>query len=88
MVEVRVRDQDVVDRDHLFEREVAHPGARVDQDVRVQQERGGAAASGNRSRTTENADLHVGEGRVEPGRCHSPRVPKAGKGLMLKASAV
>ena len=45
-------------RHELLEREVTDAGAGVDEDATVEQERRGSAACGNRSRTTENADLH------------------------------
>ncbi|CKT11234.1 Uncharacterised protein [Mycobacterium tuberculosis] len=42
-----MRQNHVVDGGHFFEREVAHPGARIDEQVGVDQERGGAAVFGN-----------------------------------------
>src|SRR5215470_1934832 len=42
VIEVRVGEEDVVDRRELREREVADAGPRVDQDVAVEQHRGGA----------------------------------------------
>jgi hypothetical protein len=59
MVEVRVRDQDVVDARHLVEREVADAGAGVDQHVVVEQKGGGAVASCDGAGATEHANLHV-----------------------------
>ena len=66
VVEVGVRDDDVVDGDHLVEREVAHAGAGVDEHRAVEQERGRAAAGSDGTRTTENADLHGATAAVPP----------------------
>ena len=45
MVEMRVAHEDVVDLGEPLERKVAHPRARVDQDVLVDQQRRGAQAA-------------------------------------------
>ena len=58
MVEVGVTDEDVVDAGQFVERQVAHAGAGVDQDVVVDQEGGGLVAGGNGTGTTQNADFH------------------------------
>ena len=42
VIEMRVRQVDMIDQRELGEREVAHPGSRVEQDVVVDQKRGGA----------------------------------------------
>ena len=72
-----MRDDDVVDRHHFVEREVAHARAGIDEHGAVEQEGGRAAASGNGTRTTEDADLH---GAAED---KSPHAPAHGQGAML-----
>jgi hypothetical protein len=47
VVEVAVREHDIVDARHLVEGEVADAGARIDEQVRVDQERGRAAVFGD-----------------------------------------
>ena len=47
MVEVAVAEQDMVDAQHLLDRQVAHAGASIDQDVLIEQKRGGAASLSN-----------------------------------------
>ena len=42
MVQMRMRDEDVVDQHQFRERHIAHAGAGVDQDVIVDEQRGGA----------------------------------------------
>ena len=60
VVEVRVGDEDVVDRRELGEREVAHAGAGVDQDVVVEQHRGGAQMPpADPAAAAEDSDPHV-----------------------------
>lgn len=44
MVEVAVAEQDMVDAQHLLDGQVAHAGASIDQDVLIEQKRGGAAS--------------------------------------------
>jgi hypothetical protein len=78
VIQVGVGDQDVVDARHLLQREIAHTGAGVDENVVVEQEGSGSVAGGNRSRATEDADLH-GRGRHE--------VPAPGGQIWQKADA-
>jgi hypothetical protein len=59
VVEVGMGEQHVVDLRHLIEREVAHAGAGVDQVVGIEQERSGAAVSGDGARAAEDANPHV-----------------------------
>ena len=47
VVQVRVRQEHVLNAHHFLEREVAHARARVDQRVLIEQERGGAAVAGD-----------------------------------------
>ncbi len=60
VVEVRVREQDVVDAFQLVEREIADAGAGVDQHVLVEQEAGGAAVARDRPGAAEDLDFHAG----------------------------
>lgn len=48
MVEVAVAEQDMVDAQHLLDGQVAHAGTSIDQDVLIEQKRGGAASLSNR----------------------------------------
>jgi hypothetical protein len=58
VVEVRMADQDVVDRDQFVERQITHAGSGVNQHVVVEQERRGAALATDGARTAEDAYLH------------------------------
>jgi hypothetical protein len=58
VVQVRVRDEDVVDLLELGQREVAHAGARVDEHVMVDQEGGGPQAAADPAAASEHAQLH------------------------------
>ena len=60
VVQVRVREQDVVDAFQLVEREVADAGAGVDQHILVEQEAGGAAVARDRPGAAEDLDFHAG----------------------------
>ena len=60
MVEMRVREQDVVDALQRVEREIADARSRVDQDVLVEQEAGGAAVARDRPGAAEDLDFHAG----------------------------
>jgi hypothetical protein len=60
MVQMRMRDEDVVDARQLVERQVAHAGAGVDEHIVVDQKSGGSAAGGDRAGAAEDADLHEG----------------------------
>ena len=62
MIEVRVAEQDVINQGQPRERQIADAGAGVDQDIVVEQERGGATAIGDRPGTAQDLDLH-GSGR-------------------------
>ena len=56
-----MRDEDVVDLRQLGQRQVADAGAGVDQDVAVEQERGGAqVAPADPARASEHAQTHGG----------------------------
>ena len=78
MVQVRVADQNVVDRGQRVERQVADPGAGIDEQVVPDQERSGSAAGGDRTRAAKDANTH-GRGTPRPivaglfaPRCHLP----------------
>ena len=58
VIEVRMSKQHIVDTGHLIEGEITDASAGVDQQVVVEQERGGAASSGNSAGTPENTNLH------------------------------
>jgi hypothetical protein len=58
VVQVRMREQHVVDAGHLVEREVAHTGAGVDQHVVVEQKRRGPAVLGDGSRAAQYTYFH------------------------------
>ncbi|MCY1368578.1 hypothetical protein D9M69_555700 [compost metagenome] len=58
VVEVRVGEHHVVDGGHLVEGEVADARAGVHEQVRIDQERGGAAVLGDGARATQHANLH------------------------------
>ncbi|MNT51175.1 hypothetical protein D3C72_1881300 [compost metagenome] len=60
VVEVRVGEHHVVDGGHLVEGEVADARAGVHEQVRIDQERGGAAVLGDGARATQHANLHCG----------------------------
>ena len=56
VVEVAVRDQDVVDAGEFVQAQLAHAAARVDEDVVIEQEGRGVAARRDRAEATEDAD--------------------------------
>ena len=58
VIQVRVRQEDVVDLLQLGERQIAHAGAGIDQHVVVEQHRGGAQVAADAAAATENPDLH------------------------------
>ena len=59
MVQMRMREQHMVDLAHFFEGEVAHAGACVDEDAPFDQKRRGAATLRNGPRASQHANLHV-----------------------------
>jgi len=59
MVQVGVREEHMVDAAHFVQRQVAHPRAGIDEDVVVDQERGGPAVFGNGPGAPQYANLHV-----------------------------
>ena len=79
VVEVRMREEHMVDALHFLQRELAHAGTRVDQDMLAQQKRGGAAPLGDRTAAAEDAYLHVpgcqGCGMLSLARTPSRRRP-------------
>src|SRR5690606_24081979 len=59
VVEVRMRDEDVIDQRQFGQRKIADPRARVDEDVLVDQERGGAVLlPADAARAAEYAKTH------------------------------
>src|SRR5690606_2370439 len=60
VVEVRMREEDVVDRGELVDRQVLDAGARVEQDVVVDQERSGPGARTDAAATPQDSYLHGG----------------------------
>ncbi len=73
-----MRDEDVVDLRELGERQVADAGAGVDQDVAVDQERGGAQVpAADSAGASEHAQAHAGPGYFSPNAV-TPSQPGAG----------
>ena len=62
VVQVGMAEQDVVDGGQGIQRQVAHAGAGVDEDIVVQQEGGGLVAGGNGAGAAQDADVHAVRG--------------------------
>ena len=60
VIEVRVREEDVADALHLGQREVAHAGSGVDQDLVVDEQAGGPEARTHAAAAPQNLDPHRG----------------------------
>ena len=63
VVEMRMRDQDMVDLGHRLHGELGHAAAGVDEHIVVQQEGGGPVAGRQGAGATEHANLHAGDFR-------------------------
>lgn len=59
MVEVRMREKNMVDAQHLLDAEVGRAGARIDQDVVIHQQRGGAQAATDTATVAQYLDYHL-----------------------------
>ena len=73
MVQVGMADQDVVDGGQRVQRQVAHAGAGVDEDIVVEQEGGGLVAGGDGAGAAQDADVHAVRG-LDSGVSHQARL--------------